>query len=288
MKTLNIPLIKEDRVDKIIVSLTCIDNHKFDRKSQMECVLSLYPRAVASMRDPKTFAKYEKGIFRGMIITTLGMLGLIINRGKFILPSENGILLVHGNKSPREERELVIQAVFLEIDSELFGFVDQESEKEANILGAKISNIDLEEDSRLRERIIRWTRLLKSTELITKNIRGYSINQTALNKVRKMKEKIYGMTEEFSGTLFENYRKLARNTSGIVDIEELRIHVAGEFLQEYGLAITKNVFDNMLTKLPLETRNYKISFGQPMGKGEKLYLRGRNYYRTIYISKMEV
>src|SRR3990170_3238035 len=107
MKDKQLPLIKEERLEKIIEALKCIDNNPFNRDKQKECILKLYP------------GKSEKSVFRGMIIPSTRHLGLIVGFGHSIRTTCNGRLLVLGN-SPKS---LAMKAVILEIDKRHFNFI---------------------------------------------------------------------------------------------------------------------------------------------------------------------
>lgn len=273
---MKIPMIKENRIEKIVGCLQCIDKHAYNRERFRECVLQLYPPG-----------KSEKSVFRGMVIPTLRHLGLILGYAEFIRVSANGKLILKSKEFGEEEFKRVLRASFLEIDNQLFKFI---SELE------KMSVYQVSEDTFLEnmversegvsikqkiERIKRWLKVLEQCDLIKtkKNISILFENliQAKSDLNLEKKEKI------FKEYLFKSYSILAPQSAGIVDIADLRAEVALQIYLEKREVLTEIQFDNLLRKLAIATDEYIISLGQPMGAEEKLFKYGENYYRTMSI-----
>jgi hypothetical protein len=269
-------MIKENRIEKIVGCLQCIDKHAYNRERFRECVLQLYPPG-----------KSEKSVFRGMVIPTLRHLGLILGYAEFIRVSANGKLILKSKEFGEEEFKRVLRASFLEIDNQLFKFI---SELE------KMSVYQVSEDTFLEnmversegvsikqkiERIKRWLKVLEQCDLIKtkKNISILFENliQAKSDLNLEKKEKI------FKEYLFKSYSILAPQSAGIVDIADLRAEVALQIYLEKREVLTEIQFDNLLRKLAIATDEYIISLGQPMGAEEKLFKYGENYYRTMSI-----
>lgn len=273
---MKIPMIKENRIEKIVGCLQCIDKHAYNRERFRECVLQLYPPG-----------KSEKSVFRGMVIPTLRHLGLILGYAEFIRVSANGKLILKSKEFGEEEFKRVLRASFLEIDNQLFKFI---SELE------KMSVYQVSEDTFLEnmversegvsikqkiERIKRWLKVLEQCDLI-KTKKNISILVENLIQAKsdlnlEKKEKI------FKEYLFKSYSILAPQSAGIVDIADLRAEVALQIYLEKREVLTEIQFDNLLRKLAIATDEYIISLGQPMGAEEKLFKYGENYYRTMSI-----
>lgn len=112
MKTTEIPLIKEYRINKLKACLRCIDDHPFNRDKQKDCILNLYP------------GKSEKSVFRGMIIPSLRHLGLILGYRGFIRVSANGKIITESKILSDELHQRVLRAVMYEIDQNKFKLIN--------------------------------------------------------------------------------------------------------------------------------------------------------------------
>ena len=264
--------IKEDRIDIILSILECMNQYKFDRNNMRKCILDLYNN------------KSEKSVFRGIAIPTLRKLGLIIGHNDYIRPSANGSLLLFSKKKGIIF-ERVLRTVFLEIDNELFCFIDYFLLKK--ILEISFSNL-LAENELNREYSKRWIKILKNCDLIKLDENAkwpekrLALNRTSLlqakNDLNYDKKKEY-----FFEYLFKSYKKLVSQGSTIVDIEDIRRELGINILKDKMKVVTEKQFDNLLRDFPLVTDDYIISLGKPMGSEEKLFNYNNSYYRTISI-----
>ena len=280
-QNVSIPLIKEHRVRKIIEALKCIEKYPYNRGRQRACILQLYPD------------KTEKSVFRGMIIPTLRYLGLILGHGKAIRVSCNGKLIVEGSKKGESELNRVNVAVFLEIDKNIFHFVEKLRKNKAALEKSFIESICQRMDNSLskerkEERIRRWLNVLIDSGLIKymKEKRDIFLSLNTHNYAQAKKDLDFRpKTRLFRKVLFETYLSISRKkTAGIVDIPLLRELVGVKFYRVYNMILTENQFDELLRRLPLVTDKYVISLGQPMGAEEKLFQYKGNYYRTLSIT----
>jgi len=271
-----IPLIKEHRVSKLINAIECIEKYPFNRLKQRECILSLYPE------------KTEKSVFRGMIIPSLRILGLIIGYGDAIRLSCNGKLILEGNRKNREEVYRVARAVFLEIDKNVFHFIQQitqhQSVSEKHFIEIFSQKMEALSNLQKKERVKRWLEILKGCGLV-KSINGtISLENKAYESAEK-DLKVDPKRPFFKDTLFTKYKTFPyQETAGIVDIATLREQVALSYYREHNMILTELQFDELLRELPMITDNYVISLGQPMGAEEKLFFFKGNYYRTLSIT----
>lgn len=273
---MKIPMIKENRIEKIVGCLQCIDKQAYNREKFRDCVLQLYPH------------KSEKSVFRGMVIPTLRHLGLILGYAEFIRVSANGKLILKSKEFGEEEFKRVLRASFLEIDNYLFKFIAELEEKnvyqvsEDTFLETMIEKIEGVSIKQKIERIKRWLKVLEQCDLVKTN-KNLSILFENLTQAKSdlnpgKKEKF------FKEYLFKCYSSfLAPYSAGIVDIADLRTEVALQIYLEKREILTEIQFDNLLRKLPIVTDEYIISLGQPMGAEEKLFKYGENYYRTMSI-----
>lgn len=276
-QTFPIPLIKEDRISKLVEAMKCIDSYPYDRDKQRICILRLYPD------------KTEKSVFRGMIVPTLRYLGLIVGYGKGIRLSSNGKITIEGKKKGKEEALRVLQTVFLEIDKKTFGFVETLKENKKVTVDNFFELICWKSEEmpkrQKKERTKRWLRALEGCELV----------QFEEKPFIKLDEKNYENAEEelnaktksrlFKRILFEKYNSLPlHETAGIVDIPLLRELVAMGFYGNHNMILTESQFDQLLQNLPHVTDDYVISLGQPMGAEEKLFHYKGNYYRTLSVT----
>lgn len=273
---MKIPMIKENRIEKIVDCLQCINKYAYNREKFRDCVLQLYP-----------LGKSEKSVFRGMVIPTLRHLGLILGYADFIRVSANGKLILKSKEFGEEEFKKVLRASFLEIDNQLFKFIS-ELEKmsvyqvsEDTFLENIVEKIEGVSIKQKIERIKRWLRVLEQCDLVKTNknlsVLFENLTQAKSDLNPEKKEKF------FKEYLFKSYSFLAPQSAGIVDIADLRTEVALQIYLEKREILTEIQFDNLLRKLPIVTDEYIISLGQPMGAEEKLFKYCENYYRTMSI-----
>lgn len=280
MKCKGTPLIKERRSERLFKSLLCIDNNRYNRSEQVSCVLKLYDNA------PKN---KEKSIFRGMVIPTLGKLGLILDYGKMVKPSENGRLLLLGKLLGNDISKFVEGQILADLDLETFHFLDiieKEGPEKLKVMEKllALTTGDCPDKQKL-ERVNNWLTLLDKGELVKKSRESITLNLDFLNTLHQQNEEALKKIKEFRHETLSTYSKLAKETQGIVDIEEIRIEVCGSFLKKYNRVVTKRIFDQMLSDLIREETKLIITLGHSMGKGEKLLKMDGEYYRTIYIRK---
>lgn len=269
---MKIPAIKEDRMSLILKILKCMDENKFNRDEMRTCILNLYPN------------KSEKSVFRGIAIPTLRRLGLIVGYADYIRPSANGRLLVE-SKQNKKLNQNVIPTIFLEIDRQLFGFID--AFKKLNSESIRYSKFEKNVEGN-EEYKKRWLKILDDCGLIKLSKekkwidRKISLMETTLSTVENnldhKKKKNF-----FKEYLFSVYEKLSLKSIGVVDIEDLRGEVALKVFKDKRKIITERQFDYLLREIPLVTNRYMISLGQPMGAEEKLFELNGKYYRTLSI-----
>jgi hypothetical protein len=271
-----VPLIKEHRISKLIGAIECIDSHPFNREKQRGCILNLYS------------GKTEKSVFRGMIIPSTRSLGLIIGYGDAIRLSSNGKLILEGKKKNIKEAYRIARTIFLEIDQNIFHFVEQLKKKssipEGHFIELVLPRIEAVSEKQKKERVKRWLEILKDCELVMSANRTISLEKENCERTEK-ELKIEPKHPLFKGILFIEYKSLPfQETAGIVDIAVLREHVALSFYRKHNMILTESQFDELLRNIPLVTNDYVISLGQPMGAEEKLFFFKGNYYRTLSIT----
>jgi len=269
---MKIPSFKEDRLQLIIKSLECMDENKFNRDKMRKCILGLYPN------------KSEKAVFRGIAIPTSRHLGLIVGYDEYIRPSADGILLLKSRYDNKLHQD-VTRAIFLEIDKNLFGFIDTLKKLNFEMVPYLHFEKNVEGAEEYKKR---WLKVLDQCELIKLT----EEKKWAYRKIFLMKI-ILSLTERnldyrrkrifFKEYLFRAYEKLSLKSAGIVDMEDLRGEVALKLLKEKEEIITERQFDDLLREIPLAMDKYIISLGQPMGAEEKLFELNGKYYRTLSI-----
>lgn len=250
------PMIKEYRIKKIIRCLECIDKNTFDRDKQKECILGLYP------------GKSEKSVFRGMVISTLRHIELIVGYSDTIRVSANAKLIIK-SKSNVTLHNRVLRAIFVELDSKIF--------KSIHIIRTKGAFVYSSED-KIKERQKKWISILTQLKVMKRD----SVN----SKIFKLAEgdlDIDSKKTEFKKVLFEEYKKLVSNIN-LVDIVDLREKVALEFLSKNKI-LTEDQFDALLKNIKPVTKDYIISFGSSIGTG-KPFKNEDNYYGTISIKEL--
>lgn len=273
-----IPIIKEDRIDKIMACLNCIADHPFDRIKQRNCIMELYP------------GKTEKVVFRGMAIPSLRHLGFIIGRAGGLRVSANARIIVNSEGIGYELHRRSLRAVIYEVDKIKFGFIDILSEKEPIILSEFIekfmSFLNMPYD-RVKERVVRWLSILNQAGLINRATTQVSLSHQNHKQAVNDLDISNIDAKQFQSLLFDEYFKLGKKTAGIVDITDLRASVASMMLIMEQNIVTEGMFDNLLRSMPFATENYLISLGRPMGAEEKLFGYKGNYYRTISIEYLK-
>lgn len=273
-----LPLIKENRIDKLKASLKCIAAHPFDRRKQRDCIMGLYP------------GKTEKSVFRGMVIPSLRHLGFIIGHGGGLRVSANARIIIDSENIGGDLHKRSLRAVMYEVDKTKFGFIDTLVERIpimwTGFLEKVVPTLDVP-DGRIRERVVSWLSILEQAELIDSITPKVDLNE------ENRKQAVYDLdtsnvnTEQFRTLLFEEYLRLGKKTAGIVDITDLRASIASIMLVKEQKIVTEGMFDNLLRSIPFATDNYLISLGRPMGAEEKLFEYKGNYYRTISIEYLK-
>jgi len=273
-----LPLIKENRIDKLKASLKCIAAHPFDRRKQRDCIMGLYP------------GKTEKSVFRGMVIPSLRHLGFIIGHGGGLRVSANARIIIDSENIGGDLHRRSLRAVMYEVDKTKFGFIDTLVERIpimwTGFLEKVVPTLDVP-DGRIRERVVSWLSILEQAELIDSIMPKVDLNE------ENRKQAVYDLdtsnvnTEQFRTLLFEEYLRLGKKTAGIVDITDLRASIASIMLVKEQKIVTEGMFDNLLRSIPFATDNYLISLGRPMGAEEKLFEYKGNYYRTISIEYLK-
>jgi hypothetical protein len=272
-----IPIIKERRIEYIVNLLKCFSETPFNRRMQKACIMKLYPDST------------EQTAFRGIAIQTLRKLGLIVGRSDKIRLSSNGEIIVDSDKTSMKDR--TIRAVILEIDSRRFHFIELIRKLQplnySNFTAHLQKGTSLGE-KQLKERIDSWLGILVDSKLVAcdKNgtVRIKRENFETANKDLQIEEK----EPYFVETLLSCFHALYRyGTAGMVDIADLRSKVAFQYLQKMHMILTEMQFDQLLEKIPKVTDAYIITFGQPMGAEEQLFVYKGNYYRTINIKMLK-
>ncbi|MCK6620364.1 MAG: hypothetical protein HUU32_13220 [Calditrichaceae bacterium] len=293
-----IPLIKEYHLDRLKKCIECIDQNAFRRENQKDCILKLYPD-----ERGKSVAHREKSIFRGMVIPSLRYLGLIIGYGDFIRASANGKLLIENQNVDDELNRRISRAVIYETDQSIFHFIDliknlfpkggiPTSLSVGEVIRRVSESIEAASNLQKRERIKKWLSILKQVELVTSSSSSIllndqetmSLNEQKLVQTLKDSDITLKDPEAFKGYFLDSYSQLGRDSAGVVAIADLREKVSLKMLREQRAILTEGQFDKMLRQLPVETESYMISFGKPMGAGEKLFRSNKGeYFKTIFI-----
>jgi hypothetical protein len=270
----DIPLIKETRLQKISVSLKCINDFYQDRNKQRICILKEYS------------GKSEKSAFRGMIIPSLRHLGLIDGLGENISVSANGMLLLAGKKNNDKEFIRIAQAIFLELDIQKFHFVNEikkhKSIEETLFIKEIEPTINSISQKQSNERIKRWIKLLVECGLLIKKNKMISLESDSISSSER--DLIISQKErKFESIFIKSYKKLMTDDLGIIKISKLREETSRIFYNEFNEIITETQFDNLLSKMPHVTDSYIISFGEPIGSDEKLFKYNDRYFKSLNI-----
>ena len=270
----SMPLIKETRVDKLIASLKCIANNAFDRYQQRDCILQLYP------------GKSEKSVFRGMIVTSLRHMGLILGYEGALRISANARIIIESNCMESELKMACLRAVMYEIDQTKFNLIGKltDSGVTTQDLISLLASSQRLQPARMKERVLSWLSILNQVKLIDNVLPKVIANKNNIDQTNHILDASRIDQNLFTSTLFEQYNRLGRNTAGIVDITDLRSEVSSIFLNRNSIILSENMFDIVLRSVPISTPSYLISFGRSMGAEEKLFRIQQNYYRTISIS----
>jgi len=281
--------IKEYHISKLIDCTQCIDNNPFNRERQRGCVLSLYPN-----KNGKSFEHLDKSIFRGMVIPSLKYLGLIRGEGDSIRASANGKLIIQSRHISLDLHHRVLSAVFYEIDKNKLRIIEEIRNHSPltmkNLIILLNDKIDAFSERSRRDIVRKWVALFKQANLIRLSskiilpkeediivINDESIQQVLLDIDVKSKN-----LNAFKEYFFNSYFELAKDSAGVVDVEDLREKVSLKMLEKY-LILTENQFDIMLGNIPFETSKYIISLGKPMHARSKLFEYGADYYGTIFV-----
>lgn len=276
MKTKEVPLIKEYRIDKLIACLECINSHPFNRDKQKEYILKLYP------------GKSEKSVFRGMIIPSLRHLGLIIGYRGFIRISANGKVIIESKSLGDKLHQRVLRAAVNEIDENRFGFMDILAKpapfSEQDFLDFMSSRVDAPNEKQKEERISHWLSILEQVKLINCDDQKHlNINVPQYEQTLADVDANFRNPTKFKRYLFDAYSELCKVRADTIDIADLREKVALKMLRNDKKILTEKQFDEMLKGVPFTTDDYLISFGRPMGAEEKLFEYKGNYFRTLSI-----
>lgn len=283
----DVPLLKEYRVDKIILYLTCIDKFHLNRLGQKNCVYQLFKNEY-----DKPIESFDKGIFRGMVIPTLNYLGFLTGSGEFIKVSANGKLIVESNKINKDLNEQVLMVLMYELDESIYHFLHHiektpkyNQEQFSDVVFFELPNISKKQRS---ERIKKWLSILSQVNLIEISKQNEIVlNQDNLEKIRKMVNPKIFPINKFEKILLNSYVKMSSNRARLVEIEELRETVSINLLKENNFILTEKMFDIFLTKIIQNPGRKIFSLGKPMGKQEKLFKFKENYFKTLNIEKDE-
>jgi len=277
-----IPILKEYRIQKLIKCLECIDKSQMNRDHQRDCIFKIYQNK--KILTPKSF---DKAVFRGMVIPSLRYLGLIIGFGESIRLSSNGKIIIESVKINNELHQRAICTIFLEMDRDVFHFLEtiiqHRSLSKKEIIELLSLNVKGPSKKQNYERVKKWIALLIEAGLIVENSEKLSIDFKRYTKSLGDLNTVSMRVTDFENILFESYWKSSENNAGIVNISDLRTSVALKYLIKYNQIITESEFDNLLREVPLSSNNYIISLGRSMGAGEKLYKYKENYFKTVFI-----
>jgi len=276
-----IPLLKEYRLDKLQKCISCINENPFNRINQRNCILDLYPH------NPKGVEHMEKSIFRGMAIPSLRHLGWIIGQGDLIRPSANAKLIIESKLISSELNTKILEILVFEMDRDVFQFIDFIKKNNSIQIAEIVNNIsNLIEGTSVKqrkERISKWLSILEQCDIMISHNNEIKINEKKYNQIKIEIQKAKKLVDRFQSNFFQSYIELSKDSAGIVDIRECRESVSLKMLKNDRVIITENIFDTMLRTIPLETKDYKISFGRPMGAKEKLFRYDNTYFGTILI-----
>ncbi|MBL7130910.1 MAG: hypothetical protein ISS45_05885 [Candidatus Omnitrophica bacterium] len=270
-----IDLIKEYRIQKLFRILECFEKYPFNRDSLRECVLELYN------------GKSEKSIFRGMVISSLRHLGLILGYDLDLRLSANGNLIVAALRKSKEEGLRAFRAILTEIDHHEIMILKMIARKNLDFDNLKMSlvkKIQAPSEKQAKERINHWVSMLMQIGLLVKENEKIVVAETLLSKVEKDLDSSV-KKDIFEKIFFETYNSIFKKQENIpiVDIPEIRTEVMTAFYIKYNLIVTEKQVDDMLRAMKFTTDEYIISLGRAMGAEEKLFKYERDYYRTISV-----
>lgn len=286
MNNKKIPLIKEYHIETLEKCLECFDKHPFNRERQKNCVLNLYAN-----KKGRSLEHRDKSIFRGMVISSLKYLGLIVGDGDSFRASANGKLIIESQSIDAELHDRVLRAVTYELDKKIFGFTaiirNHSSLNEQEFINEMSSTIEAKSEKQKKERIVHWTSVLRQVGLITCSAQAMSVNEEKYRETLRDADMKMKNNEAFKRYFFAGYAELGKSSAGVVDIVDMRQIVSVSMLRELKVILTEDQFDEMLGSIPFETSEYIISFGKPMGAQEKLFKYRNSYFRTLFIKTLK-
>ncbi len=270
-----IDLIKEYRIPKLFKILECFEKYPFNRDSLRECVLELY-------ND-----KGEKSIFRGMVISSLRHLGLILGYDLDLRLSANGNLIVTALRKSEEEGLRAFRAVLTEIDYDKIGILKMIARKHLDFDNLRVSlvkKIEAPSEKQAKERINHWVSMLVQIGLLVKEKEKIVVAEALLSEVEKDFD-ISVKKDKFEKIFFQAYNSIFKKQENIpiVDIPDIRTAVSTAYYTKHNLIVTEKQFDEMLRGIKFATDDYIISLGRAMGAEEKMFRYGQDYYRTISV-----
>jgi hypothetical protein len=274
-KKTNIPLIKENRIEKLLEVLECFYNYPFNRTALKDCILELYK------------GKDEKSVFRGMVIPSLRHLGLILGYEEDLRLSSNGNLIVIAKRESYEEGVRVFRTILIEIDEDnlnVFKMLERRSMTYNKFKQLIIKRIEAPSEKQAKERIEHWISMLFDVGLLIRKNDKIEVSEINLSRVKKDLD-IKGKWAQFKELFFDAYGSIFKKQENIpiIDIEDIRREVAQNFFKKQKLVLTEKKFDVLLRRMPFTTNEYIISLGRAMGAEEKLFEYEKNYYRTLSI-----
>jgi hypothetical protein len=283
MKPLNAPVIKESRLDVLVGALRCFEDYPMNRDKQRDCVLSMY-----KTKPGKDSVQRDKSIFRGMVVSSLAHLGFIVGDGAYLRASSNGHLAVVASKCDALTNHRVLAALFYEIDSKSFHFLDL---IQSSSNGMEVTRDTLvqtcssgQDFKQKQERVHSWLTLLEQAGLVTDREGSLLPLYSPPDLQADLAVSQDDINTWFRSALFEAY-DAAKEANGICDIVKLRARLAEEELLTSGRIVTRNRFDQLMQKLPFEGTGYMLSFGSPISGGQELLEYYRQLYKTIIISR---
>ena len=282
----NLPVIKEYRLDRLTKCLECIGKFESNRVNQRNCILSHYSNDKNSDIEHR-----EKSIFRGMVLSSLRILRLILGKADMIKLSANGKLIVISYNTNLDLYDRVISLIIFELDCDLFNLLSYIVESKKTVykkeIYQKLKDIMVGiSDTQKTERLDKWISILKQAKLILGVKKTLEIRKTTYEQILKDYSIDNLELDLFRKHFLDSYNELGRSTSGIVDIRKLREETITRLFLISNQIFTERKFDESLRSLNLEDEGYLVSFGKPMGGGEKLFEYKNKYYKTIHIMEI--
>jgi hypothetical protein len=231
-----------------------------------------------------------------MAIPTLRRLGLIVGYEDLIRLSANGALVRLAKHKSKDEGVRALRAVQYEMDVHGTGFVQKLAEspayKEDFIKSVTRTLVFVDKSGKvlsgtsLLERVNDWLNFLLHSQLIDGEGEYLRVSPRILEQVQndvtaQLKESF------FRENLLPIYQSVVQTHYGVgtIEIEELRRAIAQRAYGTVEAILTERQFDELLRQMPKATGEYIIAFGRPMGKDEKLFKLGDDYYQTISIRR---